>query len=97
MRTTQVLHNNITEPLHSAVTINENPDVYVLRDIFTAGDQLYRAGTCKFEVSAEEYSPLIVKHGSDFTPYILTDPNKKYLLEVVYSGSVLSTFGGSAL
>lgn len=88
-----------TEPINKAYpNVKRNPDVYVLKDIFTRGETLNnRSGICNFRVKAEDYSPLMIQSASSYTRYLLKDSNTRYTINFTFSGNSVSQFGGSSL
>lgn len=98
----EIYRNNdtvYTEPINKAYpNVKMNPDVYVLKDIFTRGETLNnRAGICNFKVKAEDYSPLMIQSASSYTRYLLKDSNTQYSINFTFSGNSVSQFGGSSL
>ena len=89
----------IPEPLHN-VSVQNNPDIYILSDIFTnaVNGSVQRKEPFSFVVSADDYSPLFVKLGNGYRWYLFEDSNVKYETYVDVTGSAqVTTFGGSQL
>lgn len=87
---------NYLEPQPNVDMLDENKDIFILHDIFS-DDTLNRTGTCAFRVMADDYSPLIHKHGETVERFLLEDSNTEYYIRVEYNGNQTSRFGGSSL
>ena len=93
--------NSYYEPTCSLDTLNRNPDIQILHDIFSPIDEngisttLNREGELKFRVRAKNYTPLIHKHANIIDRFLLENENVTYEISVVYNGNQTSKFGGS--
>lgn len=92
---------NVSEPIHTVSGLENNPDIYILKDIFldktTNTKELTREGNCTFKVSAEAYAPLLVNKAGMINRYLLVNPNTVYTIKEVFSGQQSANFGGSDL
>lgn len=87
----------ISEPKHT-VSVSNNPDIYILSDIFTdtVGGAIHRDHAFSFTVSADDYSPLFVRLGSSYRWYLFENSDIQYETYIPIQ-SQLTTFGGSQL
>lgn len=75
---------------------SNNKDIYVIRDIFSNGEQSI-SGDLSFVIQAPDFSPLIIKKGDLVYRYLLPDSNTKYKISLSNQGNNKIIFGGSAL
>ena len=80
-------------------TVSTNPDVNLYKDIFTNESTTYvsRKESMSFNITAPDYSPLIVRYGNDYIWYIFEDSNTEYETYVPISGVQITVFGGSQM
>lgn len=77
-------------------TGNDNNDIIITNGIFgDSGNGLQRSAPVDIIVQAEDYSPLIIKNGSVYSKYVLSDSESKYHFNIAFTGSALSSFGGA--
>lgn len=88
----------LPEPIHN-VSVQNNPDIYILSDIFTntVNGNVQRNESFSFVVSADDYSPLFVKLGNGYRWYLFEDSSTKYETYIDITGTQVTTFGGSQL
>ena len=80
-------------------TVSTNPDVNLYKDIFTNDSTTYvsRKESMSFNITAPDYSPLVVRYGNDYIWYIFEDSNTEYETYVPISGVQITVFGGSQI
>lgn len=80
------------------ISISENSDIYITRDIFKESndDQGKRNGRVSQIINADNNSPLIILNGSIYNRYLLKDSNVKYRITQDFNNTN-SLFGGSRL
>lgn len=86
-------------PVGAYDLLRMNPDVVILRDVFSNNEQGNRYGNLYLRIRAMEYSPvLIVPYSRIFQQkYLLIDPKTWYTFEVQQAGTDNIKLGGSAL
>lgn len=76
-----------------------NPDIYILRDIFSNNPQGEQYSNLNHEasISSKPYSPLVVKTPNTSQRYIFPGKPGKYVITLSTSGNQATVFGGSSL
>ena len=80
------------------VVIN-NPDIYIIKDIFSGENDtggIMRTGAISFTVTADDYSPLIIRKASSIQRYLLEKKEVPYEINLSTSNE-RTNFGGSQL
>lgn len=94
---TTVFINGLQERVHN-VDVSGNDDIYLLGDIFSNSNApIGRKSSLTFTINADDYAPLCVKLGSDYKWYLFEDSTVNYETNVLVTGVLQTTFGGSQL
>lgn len=88
------------EPYRNYVTDIDNKENVSIFNCITntgSGDEaaLPRKSDVDIMLLTSQYSPLLIRRGGSYFPYILSDDKKLYEIKVGYTGDELSLFGGS--
>lgn len=82
------------EYVGSNYDLNNNPDIYLLQDIFSGGENNQGAGELDIRIESRELSPLYVSTANSFYKYLLGG-NNRYHIVTPLSGTQTYKFGGS--
>lgn len=92
------INGNYSEPIPT-YNVTTNPDINLRKDVFTNETTTYvsRKSSLNFNITAPDYSPLVVRYGNDYLWYIFEDSNVEYETQVIISGVLITVFGGSQM